>query len=366
MWNAFFILFYFVSVGDCTAGFWCISGSSVAEPTDGITGKACPEGHYCTTGTPAPTPCPTGTMSNSTGLSNSGQCPACQGGFYCATTGLITPTGPCNAGYYCDSGADTPTPNDGTTGDVCPVGNYCPLGTDVPIQCPVGTFMATTQASECMNCTAGYYCVDGLNLIDCPQGYFCPTGTGNVTEMCPAGTYGGSVKLAAESDCTQCTGGSYCDIPGLTAVVGGCDAGYFCTSGSDSATPSGSVGNAGICPAGHYCGASTVNPTPCPVGYYSNTTGLTLSSQCTLCDYGKYCGSTGLIEPTGDCDAGFFCLEGATVPNNPTVDATSGPCPVGHYCPVGTSFPLGCDAGTYRFIIYEYHTLLNFWCNSFS
>ena len=280
-------------------------------------------------------------MSNSTGLSSSGQCPPCTGGYYCATTGLSEPTGPCNAGYYCDSGATTATPNDGgATGDVCTIGHYCPQGTDVPIQCPVGKFMPTTQASVCTDCTAGYYCVDGLNLIDCPQGFYCPTGSGNATHMCPAGTYGGNTNLAAVGDCTQCPGGSYCDTPGLTTQVGSCSAGYFCTSGSDSQTPTGAVGTAGVCPSGHYCGVGTVNPTPCPAGTYSNTTGLTSQGDCTPCDVGKYCGTTGLEAPTGDCDAGFYCLEGASVPNNPTADSTGGPCPVGHYCPVGTSFPL--------------------------
>lgn len=298
-----------------------------------------------------PSNCPIGTMSNSTGLTTSGQCPACKGGYYCATSGLIEPTGQCDAGYYCDSGASTATPNDGTTGDVCPMGHYCPTGTDVPIQCPVGMYMVAPQASECINCTAGYYCVDGLNLIDCPTGYYCPSGTGNVTNMCPTGTFGGTTNLASETDCTQCTGGSYCDIPGLTAAAGSCSAGYFCTSGSDSPTPSGLVGIAGICPVGHYCQAGVANPVPCPAGTYTNTTGLTLEAQCTPCDYGKYCGSTGLSEPTGDCDPGFFCLEGADVPNNPVTDSTGGPCPIGHYCPAGTSHPVGCDAGTYRYKI---------------
>ena len=51
---------------------------------------------------------------------------------------------------------------------------------------------------------------------------------------------------------------------------------------------------------------------------------------------------------TGDCWAGFYCLVAATVPNNPVVDSTGGPCPTGHFCPNGTSWPLGCTAGTYN------------------
>lgn len=334
--------------GSCTAGYYCISGSDNPTPTDGTTGQACPEGKYCTAGTTAPTDCPIGTMSNSTGLAMSSQCPACQGGYYCQTTGLTAPTGPCNAGYYCDSGATGPTPSDGTTGNVCTIGHYCPSGTDDPIPCADGTYSPTTNAATCTSCTAGYYCTNGISLQDCPQGYYCPSGTGPVWQQCPVGTYGSSTLLAASSDCTQCNGGKYCDTPGITSVSGDCLAGYFCTSGADSATPSGLVGVSGPCTAGHYCPAATTNPVPCLVGTYSNTTGLTQSSQCTDCDYGKYCGTTGLIEPTADCFAGFYCLQGATAGNNPTTDATGGPCPIGHYCPTGTSFPIGCASGTYR------------------
>lgn len=184
--------------------------------------------------------------------------------------------------------------------------------------------------------------------MDCPQGNYCPSGTGNVFELCPVGTYGAGIRLASAGDCTQCTGGSYCDTPGNTMVSGTCQAGYYCRLGADSATPSGAIGDAGICPAGSYCPSGTVDPQPCPIGYYSNTTGLTVDTECTLCDYGKYCDTTGLTEPTADCDEGFYCLLGATVPNNPTEDSTGGPCPVGHYCPQGTSLPLGCPAGSYR------------------
>ena len=73
-----------------------------------------------------------------------------------------------------------------------------------------------------------------------------------------------------------------------------------------------------------------------------------LQSECTDCLYGQYCGTEGLQEPTGDCYAGFYCLRGAQDPNNPAEDATGGPCPAGYYCPNGTSFPLGCEAGTYN------------------
>ena len=209
--------------------------------------------------------------------------------------------------------------------------------------------MTNTGADVCWNCTPGHYCITGLTPEDCPPGFYCPEGTGQVWQSCPAGTYSTATGLFDVSGCTQCDGGWYCDSPNATAVTGRCDAGYYCTSGSDTATPdTGNTGVAGPCPTGHYCGQQTTTPDPCPRGTYNNQTKLTAQSQCTDCSYGKYCGSTGLTEPTGDCYAGFYCLLRAEYPNNPTVDSTGGPCPVGHYCPNGTSYPLGCPAGSYN------------------
>ena len=41
------------------------------------------------------------------------------------------------------------------------------------------------------------------------------------------------------SECKDCDPGSYCDVPGLTAVTGPCDPGYYCQSGVDISAPSG-------------------------------------------------------------------------------------------------------------------------------
>lgn len=66
---------------------------------------------------------------------------------------------------------------------------------------------------------------------------------------------------------------------------------------------------------------------------------------------GSYCAATGLEEPTGSCDGGYYCSGGATVANpdslssvgylgdNTCVDRANGTindaCPPGHYCPQG-------------------------------
>ena len=210
--------------------------------------------------------------------------------------------------------------------------------------------MTTTEASVCLQCTPGYYCVDGITLEDCPAGYYCPEGTGSVYQSCPAGTFSSFVRLWDIANCTQCSQGKYCSSPAATVETGDCDPGYYCLYGSDSATPGpSSSGDAGVCPAGSFCPAATGNPEPCPVGTFSNTTQLTSSSECTDCSGGKYCLTTGLTEPTGDCDAGYYCLSKATQ-SQPPDGATGGECPEAHYCPIGTSDPLPCPAGKFNAI----------------
>lgn len=51
------------------------------------------------------------------------------------------------------------------------------------------------------------------------------------------GTYSTQTSLESASDCTDCTAGSYCGDPGLTAPDGTCDAGYYCPPGSKVGRP---------------------------------------------------------------------------------------------------------------------------------
>jgi len=95
----------------------------------------------------------------------------CVAGFYCGSAGLTYPTGDCDAGFYCTLSANTSTPTDGVTGDICPAGFYCEIGSGVPIACPNGTYMNTTGASACITCPAGYYCVNRDRADICPQVY---------------------------------------------------------------------------------------------------------------------------------------------------------------------------------------------------
>ena len=42
----------------------------------------------------------------------------------------------------------------------------------------------------------------------------------------------------------------------------------------------------------------------CPLGTYSNLTGLMMESECLPCPGGQYCDTPGITEPSGNCSAG--------------------------------------------------------------
>lgn len=103
-------------------------------------------------------------------------------------------------------------------------------------------------------------------------------------------------------DCTECISGYYCDVEGLAVPID-CPPGYFCVSGS-------------------------ITPQPCPLGTYSNSTGLRRSTDCTPCPGGQYCDGIGRTEPAGLCDPGFYCREKAYT-SAPPDGPTGGLCPAG-------------------------------------
>jgi len=120
-----------------------------------------------------------------------------------------------------------------------------------------------------------------------------------------------------------------------------------------------------ICPAGYHCPVGSQTPIACPVGTYNPVTGGTsvltgtdslgfpiydTSIYCLKCPPGKYCATTGLTAPTGNCAAGYYCLESSPVSNPSARDAAWGrwdKCPFGSYCPEGTATPYPCPRGTY-------------------
>ena len=45
------------------------------------------------------------------------------------------------------------------------------------------------------------------------------------------------IGMEEEADCTPCSGGYYCDLPGMITPVDLCTDGYFCKQNARTATP---------------------------------------------------------------------------------------------------------------------------------
>lgn len=80
------------------------------------------------------------------------------GGEYCDNYGLSSPSGTCDAGYYCSGGATVAAPS-GVGGDRCTAGYFCPVGSSAPMPCTPGHYCGTDGLNETSGiCHPGYYC----------------------------------------------------------------------------------------------------------------------------------------------------------------------------------------------------------------
>ncbi|XP_049323141.1 zonadhesin isoform X1 [Astyanax mexicanus] len=333
----------------CPQGYYCPSNGSLAEGID------CPPGHYCPTGTSSKNqyPCPPGTINPYTRMGSVEGCAPCSPGYFCEAPGQSSASGPCEAGHFCLSGAASPTPDDGQTGDRCPPGHYCPIGSSSPLPCPIGRYNSismSTELSACLPCPAGFACSSrGLSAPShvCLAGYYCPPGqnssqpaeyTCSPGHMCPPGS---PVQ-------TPCAPGTFQSLHGQAECLL-CPSGFFCAGSADPETGiMGGTSTPAPCPVGHYCPAGTSSGLefPCSIGTYSGDLALSSKEQCVPCPAGRYCASSGLSSPTADCSPGYLCIQGATV-SQPPGDATGRRCSAGFYCPAGTNHMRPCPPGTF-------------------
>lgn len=140
----------------CSAGYYCLAGSTNATPSNATFGGLCPAGHYCPAGGWEPKPCADGTYEPRTGSS------ACQN---------------CPAGYVCRNNSVTECS-----------GGYCPAGSTQALPCPDGYHdngvKRLSAASHCAYCPVGKYCAGGLtkDMKDCDAGYYCDFGAASKSQ----------------------------------------------------------------------------------------------------------------------------------------------------------------------------------------
>lgn len=132
------------SCKDCPEGYYCdgtIQNDTVCN--HGVQNPSpCEPGSFCLPGTKFAKEhrCPNGTYNDILYLKKIDECTPCPSGQYCGQEGLSSPSGFCDGGFYCLSGASVAAPIDGVTGNICPKGAYCPVGSNASTLCPPGTY----------------------------------------------------------------------------------------------------------------------------------------------------------------------------------------------------------------------------------
>lgn len=142
--------------GACAAGFLCLMGATVPNPSDNTTGSLCPPGIFCQQGQRAGDGwwwwwmvvfmfvvlwC---VMNVKDDILWTKKCFSC-----------VCVLGDCLAGFYCDWGSSR------ADQALCPAGFFCPSGTPDPVPCPAGAYSSetgNTHQNNCTICTPGYFC----------------------------------------------------------------------------------------------------------------------------------------------------------------------------------------------------------------
>ena len=165
---------------ECDEGYVCLGGASTATPTDGSTGKICPQYYYCPSGVSVEIICENGKYAPNTGMDS---CATCPDDHYCSFDG--------------DTGTGAVEPYDCSTNNICIEGKsfdpVCPFGTYLDsgdcAECPLGNYYSTIKLIY-----LGQFCIDGHASTtdeDCTNGYCCAAGY-------------------------ECTGGAYVPDPSST------------------------------------------------------------------------------------------------------------------------------------------------------
>ena len=154
----------------------------------------------------------------------------------------------------------------------------------------------------------------------CPPSYACPNSQSTSALYCSNGLYADDYGHA---ECKACPAGSYCTSNARYA----CSDGYFSL---------GYATDCQACPAGYYCPTKSSPPVLCPPG--TTSTGYAL--RCAVNRQGYV--SSHLAASQTTCSSGYYATYNATEPIG-----RCNPCPVGHYCPSTSDYPIPCASGYY-------------------
>ena len=298
----------------CPQGFYCYANSTTYQ------GNQCPKGYYCPEATPRPhyKPCEPGTYNPKLQGNSSLDCLPCDPGHYCAYYGNEKPTNSCSAGFYCPGGDREAKPS----ATRCTPGHFCPEASHNMTTCTPGRYCDRDELDDTAGpCDPGYYCPAGSTSsrqVECEEGHYCPLESPHPF-ACQPGYYLPGKKHENVSECIECIAGMYCNNSGLNYPDGLCDKRYFCPPGQTVSSP-----NSHPCSVGHFCLKGSPLPERCPNGTYQDNE---YSFACKPCLSGYYCDNT-LVAVS---------------------NLTGYECPMGHYCPSGTSFATQhkCPSGTW-------------------
>ncbi|KAJ6252872.1 insulin-like growth factor binding protein [Anaeramoeba flamelloides] len=209
----------------------------------------------------------------------------------------------------------------------CPMGTYnVNTGSKSKNNCSVcikGTYNDRWGQSVCKNCTKGTYSneINSTSCSGCQKGTYQDEIHQAFCKECPAGTFNSNTNSESENDCTNCNIGSHQPLKGQSSCEL-CQEGTYqnqtgqtncpnCRAGSYS--PNTNMTSCVECSKGSY--GDTEGETSfdtackkCPLGTWSDQTGLTDESECTNCTKGFYnakFGST-TIESCYPCPAGTY------------------------------------------------------------
>lgn len=247
----------------------------------------------------------------------------------------FTCSGPCAAGYWCNSGSTSPTANEcGSPAFYCPEASALPVLVDSG-HYSIGGTTNSTHTNQAI-CEAGSYCQGGVKL-PCKAGEIAPEQGRTSCSIPQLGTF---IVDQARSLTAMCPAGFYCQ-EGRILLCGGAEvfcppgssfprtvrSGYYSIGGFNSSTRH----NETICEPEFYClgGERFV----CDEGTFSLSEG---SVRCLLPGDGNYVayGDSGL--EVKSCEPGSWCSQGIMRE-----------CPLGFYSEGGATFCNSADPGSF-------------------